>query len=137
LIAFVRANLKELRQSGAFDNVLNGIDAIAHTASPFHTHADDPNGDFRVQSTDMLPLTPVLDIIEPAVNGTKSILESAVKNGCVLVPTPMDLLLNSRVSKVLPSSASLSRLPLSLSVSPREPNVSTPKRNGTNLPSRR
>jgi len=61
---FELAVVEDITAPGAFDNVLDGIDAIAHTASPFHVHADDPN-----------------DIIVPAVNGTKSILETAVKHG--------------------------------------------------------
>jgi len=72
-----------MRQPGAFDNVLGGIDAIAHTASPFHLHADDPNGGYHPQLINDFPLTPVPDIIVPAVNGTKNILETAVKNGYV------------------------------------------------------
>jgi len=64
---FELAVVKDITVAGAFDNVLNGIDAIAHTASPFHTHADDPN-----------------DIIIPAVNGTKSILETAVEHGSAI-----------------------------------------------------
>jgi len=43
LHAFFRIPIR-MRQPGAFDNVLGGISAIAHTASPFHIHADDPNG---------------------------------------------------------------------------------------------
>jgi len=64
---FELAVVEDITVTGAFDNVLGGIDAIAHTASPFHTHADDPN-----------------DIIVPAVNGTKSILETAVKHGSAI-----------------------------------------------------
>src|ERR1700744_5591733 len=32
------------RQEGAFDEVVRGVDAIEHTASPFHFNADDPEG---------------------------------------------------------------------------------------------
>ena len=73
------------RQPGAFDDVLDKIDAIVHTASPFYVDADDPNGDFYPHSTATLQLTLVQDIIVPAVNGTKSILETAVTHGCVPV----------------------------------------------------
>ena len=41
-----------------------GVDAIAHTASPFHFHADDPD-----------------ELIVPAMEGVKSVLASALKHG--------------------------------------------------------
>ena len=31
-------------QDGAFDGVLDGLDAILHTASPFHYDVEDPEG---------------------------------------------------------------------------------------------
>ena len=40
------------------------MDAIEHTASPFHRKADDPN-----------------ELIRPAIHGTKSVLTSALKYG--------------------------------------------------------
>lgn len=43
---------------------MKGVDAIAHTASPFHTHANDP-----------------AEVIVPAVQGTVGILASALKHG--------------------------------------------------------
>ncbi|KAH8102011.1 hypothetical protein DFH11DRAFT_1786495 [Phellopilus nigrolimitatus] len=52
----------DITQPGAFDAAVQGVDAIAHTASPFHFKADDPN-----------------ELIEPAVKGTVGILESALK----------------------------------------------------------
>ncbi len=33
-------------QSGAFDDAVTGVDAIAHTASTVSFAADDPNGEF-------------------------------------------------------------------------------------------
>ncbi|KAF8342433.1 D-lactaldehyde dehydrogenase [Amanita rubescens] len=48
---------------GAFDEAVKGVDAIQHTASPFHWNADDPK-----------------EMIEPAVNGTVGILKSAANN---------------------------------------------------------
>ncbi|KAH8110863.1 NAD-binding protein [Phellopilus nigrolimitatus] len=53
----------DITKPGAFDAAVQGVDAIAHTASPFHFNADDPN-----------------DVIEPAVKGTVGILESALKH---------------------------------------------------------
>ncbi|KAG9118550.1 methylglyoxal reductase (NADPH-dependent) gre2, partial [Ceratobasidium sp. 392] len=48
---------------GAFDEAVKGVDAIAHTASPFHFQADDPQ-----------------TLIEPAVKGTVGILKSIEKH---------------------------------------------------------
>ncbi|THH04102.1 hypothetical protein EW145_g5769 [Phellinidium pouzarii] len=52
----------DITASGAFDDAVKGVDAIAHTASPFHFNADEPK-----------------DLINPAVEGTVGILESAMK----------------------------------------------------------
>ncbi|KAJ7886823.1 NAD-P-binding protein [Mycena olivaceomarginata] len=49
---------------GAFDEAVKGVDAIEHTASPFHFQADDP-----------------AELLEPALKGTVGILESARKYG--------------------------------------------------------
>ncbi|KAF7973250.1 hypothetical protein HWV62_15763 [Athelia sp. TMB] len=49
---------------GAFDDAVKGVDAIEHTASPFHLNADDPE-----------------ELIRPAVDGTVGILKSALKFG--------------------------------------------------------
>ena len=40
------AIVPDITQPGAFDEVVKGVDGIAHTASPFHFQADDPNGEF-------------------------------------------------------------------------------------------
>jgi len=55
--------VKDITQEGAFDEAVNGIDTVAHTASPFTFEADDPN-----------------ELIIPATNGTKGILQSAHKS---------------------------------------------------------
>lgn len=31
-------------KDGAFDEAVKGVDAVAHTASPFHFQAEDPQG---------------------------------------------------------------------------------------------
>ncbi|OCH86574.1 NAD(P)-binding protein [Obba rivulosa] len=49
---------------GAFDEAVQGVDAIEHMASPYHYNAEDPD-----------------DLIKPAVRGTLNILESALKFG--------------------------------------------------------
>ncbi|KAF8625649.1 hypothetical protein AX15_005270 [Amanita polypyramis BW_CC] len=55
--------VEDITKEGAFDEAVNGVDAIEHTASPFHFQASDPK-----------------ELIEPAVNGTIGILKSALKN---------------------------------------------------------
>jgi nucleoside-diphosphate-sugar epimerase len=56
--------VKDITAEGAFDDLVEGVDAIAHTASPFHFAAEDPQ-----------------EILHPAINGTLSVLKSALKNG--------------------------------------------------------
>ncbi|KIP01586.1 hypothetical protein PHLGIDRAFT_131196 [Phlebiopsis gigantea 11061_1 CR5-6] len=51
----------DITKEGAFDEAVKGVDAIAHTASPFHFNAKDPQ-----------------ELITPAVAGTGSILQSAL-----------------------------------------------------------
>ncbi|CAE6496853.1 unnamed protein product [Rhizoctonia solani] len=58
----VRSKPKGEYLDGAFDEAVKGVDGIAHTASPFHLQADDPQ-----------------DLIGPAVKGTVGILESVDK----------------------------------------------------------
>ncbi|GAA5864785.1 hypothetical protein JCM1840_004901 [Sporobolomyces johnsonii] len=55
--------VEDVEQEGAFDEAVKGVDAVLHTASPFH---------FRV--TD-----PYADLIHPAVRGTQGLLSSALK----------------------------------------------------------
>ncbi|KAJ7617968.1 D-lactaldehyde dehydrogenase [Roridomyces roridus] len=55
----------DITQEGAFDEAVKGVDAIEHTASPFHLRADAKPEDFIV----------------PAVQGTVGILKSALKHG--------------------------------------------------------
>jgi len=51
----------DIVKEGAFDEAVKGVDAIEHTASPYH---------FRPE-----------DLIKPAVQGTLGMLKSALKNG--------------------------------------------------------
>ncbi|KAK4049955.1 hypothetical protein OIV83_003779 [Microbotryomycetes sp. JL201] len=55
--------VEDVEPEGAFDEAVKGVDGIAHTASPFHFNVQDPHK----------------DLINPAVNGTQSILKSASK----------------------------------------------------------
>ncbi|KAJ7034205.1 D-lactaldehyde dehydrogenase [Mycena alexandri] len=61
---FELAIVPDITKEGAFDEAVKGVDAIEHTASPYHFQADDP-----------------AELIEPAVKGTVGILESARKYG--------------------------------------------------------
>ncbi|KAJ7162469.1 hypothetical protein C8R46DRAFT_348925 [Mycena filopes] len=54
----------DITKEGAFDEAVQDVDAIEHTASPFHLHADDPD-----------------ELIIPAIHGTVGILKSALKYG--------------------------------------------------------
>ncbi|KAG6333457.1 hypothetical protein ID866_5627, partial [Astraeus odoratus] len=56
--------LADTLQEGAFDRAVKGVDAIAHTASPFHFNASRP-----------------AELIGPAVQGTVGILQSTLKHG--------------------------------------------------------
>ncbi|KAJ7662730.1 D-lactaldehyde dehydrogenase [Mycena polygramma] len=61
---FELAVVPDITQEGAFDEAVKGVDAIEHTASPFHHKADDP-----------------AELLEPAIQGTVGILQSAMKCG--------------------------------------------------------
>ncbi|KZT38290.1 NAD(P)-binding protein [Sistotremastrum suecicum HHB10207 ss-3] len=61
---FEYAIVKDIEADGAFDEAVKGVDAVEHTASPFHYNAPDPQA-----------------LIGPAVNGTVGILKSIVKYG--------------------------------------------------------
>ncbi|KAF7970721.1 hypothetical protein HWV62_23212 [Athelia sp. TMB] len=63
--------VEDITKEGAFDDAVKGVDGIAHTASPFHMRAEDPNAKFDSSS----------ELIEPAVKGTVGILQSAFKYG--------------------------------------------------------
>ncbi|KAF7376957.1 Ketoreductase azaE [Mycena sanguinolenta] len=64
----------DITQEGAFDEAVKGVDAIEHTASPFHLQVDDP--DVR---HDKPPAC--TEFIRPAIHGTLGILQSAAKYG--------------------------------------------------------
>ncbi|KAG8747006.1 methylglyoxal reductase (NADPH-dependent) gre2 [Ceratobasidium sp. 414] len=73
----------DIAQDGAFDEAVKGVDAVAHTASPFHFQADDPQ-----------------TLIEPAVKGTVGILKSIEKNG----PGVQRVVVTSSVAAILNTS---------------------------------
>ncbi|CAL1707943.1 unnamed protein product [Somion occarium] len=54
----------DIEKEGAFDEAVKGVDAVVHMASPYHFGAVDP-----------------AELIDPAIRGTLSILQSALKYG--------------------------------------------------------
>ncbi|SNX88046.1 related to GRE2 - methylglyoxal reductase (NADPH-dependent) [Melanopsichium pennsylvanicum] len=57
---------EDLEKEGAFDEAVKGVDAVLHTASPFH---------FNIEGD------PKRTLINPAVNGTRNVLTSISKHG--------------------------------------------------------
>lgn len=55
--------VEDIARDGAFDEAVKGVDAVEHTASPFHLQANDPD-----------------ELIKPAVNGTVGMLKSILKD---------------------------------------------------------
>lgn len=77
------AFVEDVAQPGAFDEAVKaepGFDYIIHTASPFHFHPEDI----------------VKDIIEPAIQGTLSIVQAAQKNA----PTVKRIVFTGSLSSV-------------------------------------
>lgn len=54
----------DLTKAGSFDAATSGVTYVFHTASPFVLKVEDPQR----------------DLIDPAVNGTRTVLESVIKN---------------------------------------------------------
>ncbi|QRV79239.1 D-lactaldehyde dehydrogenase [Ceratobasidium sp. AG-Ba] len=73
----------DIAKDGAFDEAVKGVDAVAHTASPFHFQADDPQ-----------------TLIEPAVKGTVGILKSIQKNA----PGVQRVVVTSSVAAIMNTS---------------------------------
>ncbi|GJN89299.1 hypothetical protein Rhopal_002279-T1 [Rhodotorula paludigena] len=59
--------VRELAEPGAFDEAIKGVDAVAHTASPFFFNFKDG----------------VKELLEPALKGTVSMLEAAAREASV------------------------------------------------------
>lgn len=72
---------------------MKGVDAIEHTASPFHFKADDPAGEspIAISFPSLIRVPRIPELLEPAIKGTVGILESVLKYGSVLF-TPSLLL---------------------------------------------
>ncbi|EJT99636.1 D-lactaldehyde dehydrogenase [Dacryopinax primogenitus] len=70
----------DIEAAGAFDQAVQGVDAVQHTASPFHGRAVDPQ-----------------ELIGPAVQGTKGLLESVQKFN----PAIKRIVITSSVASIL------------------------------------
>ncbi|KAF9232840.1 hypothetical protein BU15DRAFT_67091 [Melanogaster broomeanus] len=70
--------VEDIAKDGAFDEAVKGVDAIEHTASPFHLNAVDPD-----------------ELIIPAVNGTVGMLKSVLKDESTKVKAGRDHLIRS------------------------------------------
>lgn len=57
----------DLNQRGSYDRAMDGVEVVIHTASPYVVSVDDPQR----------------DLVDPALNGTLSVLESAAGSGTV------------------------------------------------------
>ena len=68
-------------QEGAFDEAVKGVDAIEHTASPFHTNVTEPEGRVPAQRRVLESNRLLSEFFRPAIQGTVGILKSAFKNG--------------------------------------------------------
>lgn len=72
--------VKDIAEPNAFDEAVKGVQGIAHTASPFHLKAEDPE-----------------ELIRPAVDGTVGVLKSAKKNA----PEVQRIVVTSSVASIL------------------------------------
>jgi len=72
--------VKDVAEENAFDEALQGVDTVAHTASPFHFNAPNPEE----------------DLLKPAIQGTLSIMRSAAK-----VPSVKRVVVTSSFASVL------------------------------------
>ncbi|KAH8825680.1 hypothetical protein DL96DRAFT_1609607 [Flagelloscypha sp. PMI_526] len=77
---FELAIVPDITVEGAFDEAVKGMDAIEHTASPFHLNADDPD-----------------ELIKPAVEGTVGILKSTLAHA----PTVKRVVVTSSVAAII------------------------------------
>ncbi|GAB5585111.1 methylglyoxal reductase (NADPH-dependent) gre2 [Umbelopsis nana] len=80
---FEVAEVGDLEDAGAFDDLVKDVEVIAHVASPVFPDTDDP----------------VRDIIQKAINGTLSVLRSAATHGAnvkhVIVTSSVASVINS------------------------------------------
>lgn len=73
----------DLMVGGSFDNVMDGVDYVFHTASPYSFSVEDPQK----------------DLVDPALKGTNNVLNSVAKHKETIKRV---VLTSSVVGKVLP-----------------------------------
>jgi nucleoside-diphosphate-sugar epimerase len=74
--------VEDITVDGAFEQVLLGVDAVAHLAAHVSFEPDDPQGQWKsvVLICDQM-MTGVTELIVPAVNGTVGVMKDAMKKG--------------------------------------------------------
>ena len=95
---------------------MKGVDAIEHTASPFHTNVTEPEGRFPLKGTSKRVLESnrlLSEFFRPAIQGTVGILKSAFKNGwallCVLEGfSPNKIYYSTNVKRIVVTSSTTS-----------------------------
>ena len=80
----------DLMIGGSYDEAMNGCELVYHTASPFISYVKDP----------------VRDLLEPAVNGTRNVLESANR-----VPSVKRVVLTSSCASIYGDNIDLANTP--------------------------
>ena len=85
---FEYAIVEDVEAEGGFDQALKGVDAVEHTAAPFHYKAEHPDKVIKyacplweVASCSAKALLNCKCLHSPAVNGTKNVLKSIQKHG--------------------------------------------------------
>ncbi|KIJ54552.1 hypothetical protein M422DRAFT_774853 [Sphaerobolus stellatus SS14] len=86
----VLVTVQDVRKDEAFDEAIKDMGAVIHSASPFRYDAENPE-----------------ELIEPAVNGTTSVLQSILKNA----PQVKRVVIASSVAAVIPPSRDASAPP--------------------------
>ncbi|KZT52364.1 D-lactaldehyde dehydrogenase [Calocera cornea HHB12733] len=77
---FTYVIVPDIEAPGAFDEAVKGVDAVEHTASPFHGRAVDPQ-----------------ELIGPALQGTKGVLDSVQKYN----PSVKRIIVTSSVASIM------------------------------------
>ncbi|EJT99638.1 NADP-binding protein [Dacryopinax primogenitus] len=74
----------DIRPPNAFDEAVKGVDAVLHMASPFQVNVVDPE-----------------DLVRPAVQGTKGVLESIQTFNCVtIIPSVKRVIITSSIASI-------------------------------------
>ncbi|KAJ3517035.1 hypothetical protein NLJ89_g748 [Agrocybe chaxingu] len=79
--AFEFVIVQDIIKDGAFDEVVKDVDAIEHMASPVHFNPGDPQGEWYLCFYFSYLISLGIETLKPAIQGTVSMLKSAMKNG--------------------------------------------------------